>query len=100
MSFVQVADPNSQSGETGFLNVIANANFDGIIQRFLNYNGRFEIYPDCTGGVLMFNVGQFAAEWDFYFEKKTETLFGALRMVRIDSKVPVGYGQAEKQGPS
>jgi len=99
MSFIQVADPNSQSGEAGFLNVIETRNIDGLISRFLNYNGRFEIYPDCTGGVLFFNTGTGPVEFDFYFRKLGTDPFGSLRMVEIDQFI-VAAGEAEKQGPS
>jgi len=100
MSFIQVADPNSQSGEAGFLNVIETRNIFEAIFRFLNYNGRFEIYPDCTGGVLFYNTGYGPIEFDFYFRKLNGDPFGSLRMVSIDSNAPVVAGEAEKQGPS
>ena len=100
MSFLQVADPNSQSGEAGFLNVIETRNLEGEIFRFLNYNGRFEVYADCTGGTLMFNTGDGPIEFDFYFRKFNGDPFGSLRMVGIDGNEPVAAGEAEKQGPS
>jgi len=109
MSFISVADPNSQSGQAGFLNVIETRNVLGIggiftnasgVFRFLNYNGRFLIFPDCTGGTLMFNSGAPASqEFDFYFRRVGTDPFGGLRMVSIDPN-NVEFGEAEKQGPS
>jgi len=90
-TFEMVPSPNSQSGFTGFLNVIESRNLGGTIFRFLNYNGRYQIYPDCTGGVLMFNSGVPASyEFDFYFREREGNAFGALVMVSID---PVNVNQ-------
>jgi len=113
LTFETVASPNSQSGVTGFLNVIESRNVAGTIFRFLNYNGRYQIYPDCTGGVLMFNSGAPASkEFDFYFRKKDGDPFGSLVMVSIDPLSFTGHsfgdiiagivggvehGEAEKQ---
>jgi len=89
-TFEMVASPNSQSGFTGFLNVIETRNLEGTIFRFLNYNGRYQIYPDCTGGVLMFNSGAPASvEFDFYFREREGNAFGSLVMASID---PFGTG--------
>jgi len=105
MSFIAVADPNSQSGQAGFLNVIETRNVAGQIFRFLNYNGRFLIFPDCTGGTLMFNSGagsieiiHTSLEFDFYFRKLNGDPFGSLVMESID--LLPAQGEAEKQGPS
>jgi len=86
MYFGTVPSPNSQAGVTGFMNVIETRNVLGTIYRFINYNGRYEIYPDCTGGVLMFNSGVPASkEFDFYFEKAADpNVFGKMVMVSID----------------
>ena len=104
MSFISVPDPNSQSGQAGFLNVIETVNDEGSILRFLNFNGRFLIFSDCTGGTLMFNTGGTIGpiEFDFYFEKLNGDPFGAMRMVSIDSHSDptVAAGEAQKQGPS
>jgi len=89
-TFEMVASPNSQAGFTGFLNVIESRNLEGTIFRFLNYNGRYQIYPNCSGGVLMFNSGTPASvEFDFYFREREGNAFGALDMVSID---PIGTG--------
>jgi len=89
-TFEMVASPNSQSGFTGFLNVIESRNLYGTIFRFLNYNGRYQIYPDCSGGVLMFNSGvPSSVEFDFYFREREGNAFGSLVMVSND---PIGIG--------
>ena len=148
MSFIQVPDPNSQSGEAGFINVIETRNVEfecpsgsdittnfvcplstavnaesrrsgkavssngrGLgtesvvntnagIFRFLNYVGRFQIFPDCTGGTLTFNTGVGPVNFDFYFRKLNGDPFGALHMVSTDANVETSFGEAEKQGPS
>jgi len=100
MSFIQVADPNSQSGEAGFINLIQTLNIEGNITRFLNTVGRFEIFPDCTGGTLMFTGTNPSIEYDFYFRNRNGDPFGSMVYVSIDSFVEVSVGEAEKQGPS
>jgi len=102
MSFFQIASPNSQSGEAGFINVIESRNIGSEISRFLNYNGRFEIYPDCTGGTLMFNTNTDPIEFDFYFRPNLRTgdPFGSMVMVSIDANNFVAYGDGQKVGPS
>jgi hypothetical protein len=88
--FGTVPSPNSQAGVTGFINVIETRNVLGSIFRFLNYNGRYQIYPDCTGGVLMFNSGAPASkEFDFYFRERAGNAFGSLVMTSID---PINFG--------
>jgi len=102
MTFFTVTDPKAQLGKDGFINVIETRNLNSSIYRFLNYNGRFEIYSDCTGGVLMFNSGAAGSqEFDFYFRESmlNGEPFGSLVMVDIDSKGGyVLHGEAEKQG--
>jgi len=96
MYFGTVPNANSQTGATGFMNVIETRDIAGIIYRFLNYNGRYLIFPDCSGGTLMFNSGALASqEFDFYFAKTNDASvtggvneFGKMFLVDIDSAVP------------
>ncbi len=57
----------------GQLKVIESSNFagpggNGLINRFLAYQGIFTIFPDCSGGTLMFNSNfNLHLQYDFYF---------------------------------
>ena len=101
MSFFEVASPNSQAGEVGFINVMESRNISSNVSRFLNYTGRFLIFPDCTGGTLIFNTGTSAIEFDFYFDLRTldGDPFGAMSMVSIDSNKFIARGVAHKINP-
>lgn len=92
MYFGTVPAPNAQSGVVGFMNVVETRNVLGNVFRFLNYNGRFIINSDCSGGTLMFNSGAPASkEFDFFFRASPEPVtgiptnfFGSMVMVSID----------------
>lgn len=99
LTFEMVPSPNSQSGFTGFMNVNEARNVAGAIFRFLIYNGRYEIFPNCTGGTLMFNSGApESLEFDFFFEGIAGVDFQELVMVSIDpGTLRVLHGSAKKQ---
>ena len=101
MSFFEVPSPNSQAGEVGFINVVESRNISFNISRFLNYNGRFLIYPDCTGGTLIFNTNPNPIEFDFYFQPRLldGDPFGSIAMVSIDSNNFIARGTAQKINP-
>lgn len=47
---------------------LAGPNGNGLINRFLAYQGLFTIFPDCSGGTLMFNSNfNLHLQYDFYF---------------------------------
>ena len=61
---------------TGVLNVTMTTNDVGIITRQQHFQGRYQVYPGCSGGELLLNAGGNAFQFEFVFVSgKTEMYF-------------------------
>jgi hypothetical protein len=73
----------------GVLNALQTVSTNGQINRLATGSGRFQVSPDCSGGVLMFPG--LNREFDFFFVNPCTKLF----FVSNDSGVVIG-GTAER----
>jgi hypothetical protein len=61
---------------TGVLAITETENTSGSVNRLLTATGKYQIYPDCTGGELLFNVNGHVFQFEFVFVNgRTEMYF-------------------------
>ena len=75
----------------GMLDIIDTVVKNGTVVRQERYQGKYQIFPDCSGGVLILNSGQNHIEYDFWFIEGMTEIF----MVSNDPGLPVS-GEASK----
>jgi hypothetical protein len=67
----QIATDLRSGQQTGTLTVTRTANLSGRIVRLETDIGRFQVYPDCSGGNLVLNLSTAPVEYEFVFNNDT-----------------------------
>ena len=77
----------------GFLNVTETTTVLGEVIRGQVFTGKFQVYPDCSGGELLFNTGRNSLQYEFVFADGGNEIF----MVS-DTAIPFRFGQPLRVG--
>jgi hypothetical protein len=71
-----VASSSSRSGnQNGFLAITSTSSQNGLIVSQEADAGAYQIYPDCSGGTLTFNLSTRPLQFDFWFATEKEIRF-------------------------
>jgi hypothetical protein len=76
---------------TGALRIVATTNFNGVVTRQESDAGSFQIFSDCSGGVLTLNLSTRPVVYEFFFQEDGSEI----ELVSIDPALPLG-GEAAK----
>jgi hypothetical protein len=79
----------------GFLTVTETSTLSGEVIRGQQFTGKYQVYGDCSGGELLFNVGRNAVQYEFVFVDGGAEIF----MVS-DSATPRNVGNVAFRGNS
>ena len=77
--------PTGQQAGTGRLSIVATTNFNGVVTRQEADTGSYQIFSDCSGGVLVLNLSTRPVVYEFYFKEG----FTEFDMVSIDPSLPL-----------
>jgi hypothetical protein len=76
---------------TGRLSIIATTNFNNVVTRQEADTGSYQMFSDCSGGVITMNLSTTPVVYEFFFkEGNTE-----IELVSINPALPIG-GEASR----
>src|SRR5207253_319510 len=77
----------------GALSITETSNNNGQVARLETDVGRFQVYPDCSGGTLSFNVSSFPRQFEFVFRTGCD-----ISLVSTDSSPILGRANLNVRG--
>jgi hypothetical protein len=83
--------PTGPLAGTGRLSIVATTNFNNVVTRQEVDTGSYQIFPDCSGGVLTMNLSTVPLVVEFFFKEGNSEI----DFVSINPALPIG-GEASR----
>jgi hypothetical protein len=69
------ANPASEQGVLAITETVNQIMTTGTVTRLAHVSGRYQVYPDCSGGELMFMLSNQAVQFEFVFANNFSEIF-------------------------